>query len=153
MSFEPAGYSKVEDILANLTPQQRSALNQLSTNESTGLQISSDIDQNSTKQTSVIVQFANQPVKVAQIEASIQGQTLSSNEAENLIDQDHDTFKQDVDQILIDEKNKKVDYEITRSYKNAFNGVSMSLPANQIKNLLKTIIYKIRRLNEIRRYN
>ncbi len=133
-----AGTSKVEDILASLTPQQRSALKQLSLNEDTGLQISSDIDQNSTKQTSVIVQFANQPAKVAQLEASLDGQTLTTTEATTLIDQDHATFNQDVGQILVDENNKKIDYKVNRSYKNAFNGVSMSLPANQIKNLLKS---------------
>ena len=133
-----AGTSKVEDILANLTQQQRDALNQLSLNEDTGLQISSDIDQNSTKQTSVIVQFANQPAKVAQLEANLDGQTLTTTEAINLIDQDHATFNQDVGQILVDENKKKIDYKVNRSYKNAFNGVSMSLPANQIKNLLKS---------------
>ncbi|KQL36352.1 hypothetical protein AN960_17215 [Bacillus sp. FJAT-25509] len=133
-----AGYSKTEDILANLTPQQRDALNQLSVNEETGLQVSSDIDQTSTEQTSVIVQFANQPTKVAQLQASLEGQTLTTDESTKLIDQDHQTFNQDVDQLLIDDNNKKVDYKITRSYKNAFNGVSMNLPANQIKNLLKS---------------
>ncbi|PEJ51258.1 hypothetical protein CN692_22790 [Bacillus sp. AFS002410] len=132
-----ASNSKVEDILANLTPQQRAALKVLSTNEETGLQISSDIDQTSTKQTSVIVQFANQPTKVAQIQASLQGQTLTETEATKLINQDHETFNQDVGQVLVD-NNKKVDYKVNRSYKNAFNGVSMSLPANQIKNLLKS---------------
>ncbi|XRG79424.1 S8 family serine peptidase [Rossellomorea sp. GAMAL-10_SWC] len=133
-----AGYSKTEDILANLTPQQRAALNQLSTNEEAGLQISSDIDQSSTKQTSVIVQFANQPTKVAQLQASLEGQSLTADEASKLIDQDHATFNEDVGQILIDDNKKQVDYKITRSYKNAFNGVSISLPANQIKNLLKS---------------
>ncbi|QKE73326.1 S8 family serine peptidase [Arthrobacter citreus] len=133
-----AGYSKTEDILANLTPQQRDALNQLSANEEIGLQIPADIDQTSTEQTSVIVQFANQPKKVAQLQASLEGQTLTTDESTKLIDQDHQTFNQDVDQLLIDDNNKKVDYKITRSYKNAFNGVSMNLPANQIKNLLKS---------------
>ncbi|MFF2876517.1 S8 family serine peptidase [Gottfriedia sp. NPDC057991] len=133
-----AGYSKTEDILANLTPQQRDALNQLSVNEEIGLQIPADIDQTSTEQTSVIVQFANQPTKVAQLQASLEGQTLTTDESTKLIDQDHQTFNQDVDQLLIDDNNKKVDYKITRSYKNAFNGVSMNLPANQIKNLLKS---------------
>ncbi|PEJ49318.1 hypothetical protein CN692_22995 [Bacillus sp. AFS002410] len=133
-----ASFSKVEDILANLTPQQRAALNQLSTNEDIGLHISPNIDQNSTKQASVIVQFANQPVKVARLQANLEGQTLTTNEASNLIDQDHETFNQDAGQILVDENNKKVDYKVNRSYKNAFNGVAMSLPANQIKNLLKS---------------
>lgn len=131
-------FSKTEDLLADLTPEQRSALNQLSSNEEIGLQISSDIDQTSTKQTTVIVQFANQPIKVAQIVLGLKGQTLTEIEAAKLIDQDHAMFNQDVGQVLVDENNKKVDYKVNRSYKNAFNGVSLSLPANQIKNLLKS---------------
>ena len=39
---------------------------------------------------------------------------------------------------LTDENNKKVDYKINHSYKHAFNGVSMTLPANQIQKLLKS---------------
>ncbi|QKE73846.1 S8 family serine peptidase [Arthrobacter citreus] len=131
-----ASPSKAEDILANLTAQQRAALKELSTNEESGLQISSDIDLNSTEQTSVIVEFVNQPVKVAQIEASVEGKSLTKSDAEARIDQDHDTFTKDIAQVLKSEKSKKVDYKINRSYKNAFNGVSMTLPANQIKNLL-----------------
>ncbi|PEL13889.1 S8 family serine peptidase [Bacillus sp. AFS017336] len=131
-----ASPSKAEDILSNLTAQQRAALKELSTNEESGLQISSDIDLNSTEQTSVVVEFVNQPVKVAQIEASVEGKSLTKSDAEALIDQDHDTFTKDIAQVLKSEKSKKVDYKINRSYKNAFNGVSMTLPANQIKNLL-----------------
>ncbi len=132
------GNTNVESLLANLTSEQRAALNQMTTNESTGLQISSDTDLNSTKQTSVIIEFVNKPVKVAQIEASVEGKQLSEKDASNLIDQDHTTFNTDVKQFLTTDNNKKVDYKINRSYKNAFNGVSMSLPANQIKNLLKS---------------
>ncbi|PGM58312.1 S8 family serine peptidase [Bacillus sp. AFS053548] len=136
------GNTNVESLLANLTPEQRAALNQMTTNESTGLQISSDTDLNSTKQTSVIIEFVNKPVKVAQIEANVEGQQLSEKDASNLIDQDHTTFNTDVKQLLTDDNNIKVDYKINRSYKNAFNGVSMSLPANQIKNLLKSKVVK-----------
>ncbi len=126
-----ASPSKAEDILANLTAQQRTALKELSTNEESGIQISSDINLDSTEQASVIVEFVNQPVKVAQIEASVEGKTLTKSDAEALIDQDHDTFTKDVAQVLKNEKSKKVDYKINRSYKHAFNGVSMTLP--QIK--------------------
>ncbi|WP_257143939.1 S8 family serine peptidase [Bacillus sp. AFS002410] len=128
----------VDDILANLSSEQRAALNQLSTNEETGLQISSETDLNSSDQTSVIVEFSNKPSKVAQIEASVEGQTLTDSEANKLVDQDHETFSNDVKNILTGDHNKKIDYKINRSYKHAFNGVSMSLPANQIKNLLKS---------------
>ncbi|MFF3024963.1 S8 family serine peptidase [Gottfriedia sp. NPDC057948] len=133
-----ASPSKAEDILASLNSEQRAALKQLSTSEETGLQISSDINLDSTEQTNVIVEFANKPVKVAQIEASVEGKTLTKTDAEKLIDQDHDTFTKDVGQVITSGKSKKVDYKINQSYKHAFNGVSMTLPANQIKNLLKS---------------
>lgn len=133
-----AGYSKAEEVLASLTPEQRTALNQLSTNEQTGLQISSDTDLTSSNQTNVIVEFKNKPAKVAQLEASAEGKQLSDTDASNRVNQDHEMFIQDVGQILTDENNKKVDYKITHSYKHAFNGAAISLPANQIKNLLKS---------------
>ncbi len=135
-------YSNTENLLANLTPEQRAALNQMTTNESTGLQISSDIDLTTTEQTHVIVEFANKPTKVAKIEAASEGQQLSSSEASNLVDQDHEIFQKDLGQVLVDENSKKVNYKINRSYKNALNGVSMSLPANQIQNLLKSKVVK-----------
>ncbi|TDL71130.1 hypothetical protein E2R56_19100 [Rhodococcus qingshengii] len=131
-------YSNSENLLANLTSEQRAALHQLSTTETSGLQISSDIDLQSTKQTSVIVEFANKPAKVAKIKASAEGQSLSEAEAAGLVQKDHETFNQDLGQILTDENSKAVDYKIHHSYKHAFNGVSMSLPANQINNLLKS---------------
>ncbi|MEH7451570.1 S8 family serine peptidase [Gottfriedia acidiceleris] len=137
-STKAASPRNVEDILANLTSEQRAALEQLSTNEESGLQISSDINLNSTEQTSVIVEFANKPAKVAQIEANVEGKALTATDATKLVDQDHETFAKDVGQVLEGGKTKKVDYTINRSYKDAFNGVSMSLPANQIKNLLKS---------------
>ncbi len=129
-------YSKSEDILAKLTPTQRAALNELSTNESKGLQIS-DMDLNSNEQTNVIVEFANKPAKIAQIEASSEGNQLSKTEASKLVDQDHEDFQADVNKVLIDGNKSKVNFKINRPYKHAFNGVAMSLPANQIKNLLK----------------
>ncbi|WP_255294821.1 protease inhibitor I9 family protein [Bacillus sp. AFS041924] len=132
------GDSKVEDILANLTPTQIAALNELTTNESKGLQISSNIDLNSNVQTNVIVEFANKPVKIARVEASVDGKNLAEAEATKLVEKDHEDFQADVSKVLVDEKRSKVHFKINRSYKHAFNGVAMSLPANQIKNLLKS---------------
>ncbi|WP_317851397.1 S8 family serine peptidase [Neobacillus bataviensis] len=127
-----------ENTLASLTAEQRAALNQLSTNETSGLQLSADTDLNSTKHTTVIVEFANKPAKVARMLASVEGKQLSDEDATNLVQKDHDTFIQDLGQILTDDQNQAVDYKIKHSYKTAFNGVSMELPANQIKNLLKS---------------
>ncbi|MFF2876352.1 S8 family serine peptidase [Gottfriedia sp. NPDC057991] len=130
--------TNTEDILSKLTSEQRQALRQLTSNNQTGLQLPEDFDLNSTNQKSVIVEFVNQPAKVAQIEASVEGESLSATEASNLVDQDHTTFQQDLPEVLTDDKDQAVDYTIQRSYKNAFNGVSISLPANQIQNLLKS---------------
>ncbi|MEH7347729.1 S8 family serine peptidase [Gottfriedia acidiceleris] len=129
-------YSKVDNLLANLTSAQRAALHQLSTTDETGLKISSDINLSSAVQTSVIVEFVNKPAKIARIEASIEGKQLTEAKASNLVEQDHETFKQDIERLADD--NKKVEFKIKRKYKNAFNGVSMSLPANQISKLLKS---------------
>ncbi|PGS48345.1 S8 family serine peptidase [Bacillus sp. AFS041924] len=134
--------TNVEEMLAKLTPMQRAALNQLKTNATTGLQISSDIDLKSSKLTDVIVEFANKPAKVAKIEASVEGKQLTESEAAALVDQDHNTFRAEVGQVLIDEKRSTVDYKIKRSFKTALNGISMSLPANQVENLLKSKVVK-----------
>lgn len=133
-----ASYTKAEDLLANLTSEQREALHKLSDSEDSGQQISSDIDLTSSNQTNIIVEFTNKPAKVAQIEASTEGQTLTETAASKLVDEDHATFAKDVGQVLTNENQKRINYKINRSYKHAFNGVSMSLPANQIKNLLKS---------------
>ncbi|WP_255294820.1 S8 family serine peptidase [Bacillus sp. AFS041924] len=130
--------SKTEDLLAKLSPEQRQALNQIKISDSTGPQISEEIDQSSAEPTNVIVEFANKPVKIARLEATIEGKELSESKASDLIDQDHTTFTKDVAQLLNNETTKKVSYKIHRSYKRAFNGVSMTLPANQVENLLKS---------------
>ncbi|MFF3024449.1 S8 family serine peptidase [Gottfriedia sp. NPDC057948] len=130
--------SKVDEMLANLSPAERAALHQLSTSNETGLQVNPDIDLDATTQTSVIVEFNNKPAKVAQLESSLKGQQLTKTEATSLVDQDHATFSKDLGQILTEDNNKKVKYKVNQSYKHAFNGVSMNLPANQIKNLLKS---------------
>ncbi|MBO9131004.1 S8 family serine peptidase [Bacillus sp. 165] len=129
---------KAEELLANLSTEQRDALKQLAMNETTGLHISSDIDQSSSDVTSVIVEFVNKPAKVAQLVAAEKGLQLSDDKAKKLVEQDHANFKNEVGQVLTTNTNEKADYKILRSYKHAFNGVSMSLPANQIKHLLNS---------------
>ncbi|PGL73170.1 S8 family serine peptidase [Bacillus sp. AFS055030] len=138
ISSKAATYSKVDKLLANLSSAERAALHQFTTSNETGLQVNRDIDLDATTQTSVIVEFNNKPAKVAQLESAINGKQLTKTEASNLVDQDHATFSKDLGQVLSEGNNRKVNYKVNRSFKHAFNGVSMSLPANQIKNLLKS---------------
>ncbi|PEJ56540.1 hypothetical protein CN692_17015 [Bacillus sp. AFS002410] len=123
--------SSIEQVLSKLTPAQRQALKQLQTSDQTGLQISSDVNLDTDKQISVIVEFKTKPSKIAMLESQLQGESLSSSSADQLVEVSHDNFKQDASKML-----KK--YKIKRSYKTAFNGVSMTLPANQVKSLLKS---------------
>ncbi|XZF74116.1 S8 family serine peptidase [Bacillus sp. AL-1R] len=133
-----ATVSKIDEMLANLSQAERTALHQLSTSNETGLQVNPDINLDATTQTSVIVEFNNKPAKVAQLESSLKGKQLTKTVATSLVDQDHATFSRDLGQVLTEDNNKKVKYKVNQSYRHAFNGVSMNLPANQIKNLLKS---------------
>ncbi|MFF2876394.1 S8 family serine peptidase [Gottfriedia sp. NPDC057991] len=125
--------SKTEEILANLTPVQREALSKNASNDQSGLFLSKDVNLDSSENVSVIVEFNEKPHKVAVMEAALDGKDLSDSEAKTLVDDDHSTFKDDLTSLLKNEK-----YKIKREYKNSFNGLSMEIPANQVKTLLKS---------------
>ncbi|PEJ57106.1 hypothetical protein CN692_14545 [Bacillus sp. AFS002410] len=131
--------TKAEDVLSHLTDEQRSALRDLQLNDSTGLKLDPNVDLNSEKEVSVIVEFKQKPEKVAQLEAEINGKSLSASKARSLRDGDQATFQQDLKSIFKkDIQKKKSSFKIKRIYKNAFNGVAMTLPANKVKSLLSS---------------
>lgn len=123
----------IEQLLAKLTPEQRKALKQLQTSDQSGLLLSPDVDLESDQTISVIVEFKTKPSKIAMLESQIQGTSLSSTSANQLVEESHEKFKKDASRIL-----KQKQYEIKRSFKTAFNGVSMTLPANQVEALLQS---------------
>ncbi|PEL14018.1 S8 family serine peptidase [Bacillus sp. AFS017336] len=131
--------TKIDQVLASLTPQQREAIKQLKLSDKAGLQLSPEVDQTSDKDTSVIVEFKDKPQQTAVLEAEADGDSLSAKDAQANVDASHETFQKDLKTIFSSElKAKKNPYLIKRSYKKAFNGVSMTLPANKIKSLLKS---------------
>ena len=131
--------SRIEQVLSNLTPQQREAIKQLKLSDQVGILLSPEVDQKSDKLVSVIVEFKDKPQKTALLEAESDGVTLSADDAQAKVDASHETFQKDLKTIFSSElKEKKNTYSIKRSYKKAFNGVSMTLPANKVKALLKS---------------
>ncbi|MGG1674313.1 S8 family serine peptidase [Neobacillus sp. NRS-1170] len=131
--------SRIEQVLANLTPEQRQAIKQLKISDQEGLQVSPEVDQTSDAPTSVIVEFKDKPAQTAVMVAETEGTTLSVTDAQAKVDASHDSFQQDLKTIFSKElKEKKDPYKIKRSYKKAFNGVAMTLPANKVKALLKS---------------
>ena len=61
---------------------------------------------------------------------------MSDDKAKSNAETDHETFKNDLRTIF---KNKSDgSYEVKREYKNAFNGVALKVPANKLKELVKS---------------
>ncbi len=129
-------FSKAETILANLTPDQRQALQKLSNTDQTGLFLDSSVNLESEESISVIVSFKQKPKKIAVLEAALQGKTLSEEKAKSDADADHETFKSDLNSLFKTKSDGS--YIVKREYKHAFNGVAVEVPANKLKDLMKS---------------
>lgn len=128
--------STAESILAKLTPEQRQALEKLSTANQTGLFLNSNVNLESTNQVKVIVAFKQKPHKVAVLEAAVEGKSLSDDKAKSNVEADHETFKNDLGTIFKDKADGS--YKVKHEYKHAFNGVAVEVPANKLKDLMKS---------------
>ncbi|MFP7299111.1 S8 family serine peptidase [Neobacillus niacini] len=124
------------NLLKNLTPAQREALPKLAALDQEGLQLSSDVNLDSSKPVSVIVQFKNKPHKVAVLNAAVDGHVLSEAQAKKNVDGDHATFNNDLKANFKTKSDGS--YKVIREYKNAFNGVALEVPANKLEGLVKS---------------
>ncbi|BAC12194.1 protease inhibitor I9 family protein [Oceanobacillus iheyensis] len=103
--------------------------------------IDPSIDLSSNETISVIVQFTTKPAKVAVLEAEAKGIDLTLEEAKQQVEESYQTFQKEIHTFL-DEN--QVSYRIKHRYKHALNGVSMELPANEIKRLIESsVIQKV----------
>ncbi|WP_251026619.1 MULTISPECIES: protease inhibitor I9 family protein [unclassified Bacillus (in: firmicutes)] len=100
------------------------------------------IDLSSKQTTSIIIEFKTKPAKVAVIEAEAKGIALTIEEAKEQVEESHQTFQKELHELL---DNHQVPYTVRHKYTTAFNGVSMELPANEIKRLAEfsSVISKI----------
>jgi subtilisin family serine protease len=135
--------NNVEEMLMNLTDQQRKALKELEI--SPGFTISPDINQNSSELVKVIVEFNQSPAKVEVAKQAVKGKRVSLSSAKDKAKVEHETFKKEWEKVKKlnrpdDEKMK--DAKITREYHEAFNGVAMTLPSRAVQELLSTGVVK-----------
>lgn len=141
-SIPEAGASErsAEDILSTLNSEQRKALEQLQLNTDGGLIGFKSEDLSSQKEISVIVQFKSKPSKVAVLEAALKGKELKKEKADAEVEKEHKTFKADIHNILLKEnpKTKSISSSISHTFKKAYNGVAMTLPADQVALLLQS---------------
>lgn len=131
--------SIAEKIMQSLTDEQRAALQNLDSTElKTGLRLSDDVDLTSEEEVTVIVEFKELPAKVAQIVEASKGESISLEKAKEKVEKSHAEFKKSLqEKIGKNERSNKDNFNIKYTYQNAFNGVTMSLPANQINKLME----------------
>lgn len=128
-----------EQVLMNLSAEQRKALEQLDV--SPNFTISPDIDTNSPKLVNVIVEFNQAPAKIEVMKQAAKGKKIAATTAQAKVDEEHKVFKQYVESLKSKKDvgtydTKKV--EITREYKNAINGVAMTLPGVAVQELIQS---------------
>lgn len=120
----------VKELLSKLTDEQRRSLNEIRTE--TGFTIQPGIHTTSEQPVNVIVEFKQEPAKVQQAKNPSQ---LTMYEAESKVEASHRKFKEAIHGQS--KLNLSVDVEITHEYRDAFNGVSITLPGNQVEDLVR----------------
>ncbi|QKE75651.1 S8 family serine peptidase [Arthrobacter citreus] len=126
---------KINQFLNDLSPEQRKALQDLTSANEQVLNISPEKDLNTSKEISVIVEFKQPTANTSILLEKLKGKSLSEEEANKKLDGSHDQFKKDLSKL-------KVKYKVKDTFKEAFNGVSITLPANQVKSLLQSDVVK-----------
>ncbi|PFG04770.1 S8 family serine peptidase [Bacillus sp. es.034] len=142
----------IEQMLMNLTDQQRKALKELEI--SPGFTISPEINQNSSEMVDVIVEFNQAPAKVEVAKQAVKGKKMSLSSAKEKAESEHDTFKKEwkkVKKLNRPDDEKMEDAKITKEFHAAFNGVAMTLPARAVQELLSTgVVKRVWKDNEVK---
>ncbi|WP_433772723.1 S8 family serine peptidase [Bacillus wiedmannii] len=133
----------VETVLKGLSADQRKALEQVDVNPN--FTISPDIDASSPELVKVIVEFNQAPAKIEVMKQAAKGKKIAATTAQAKVDEEHKVFKQHVESLKSKKDagtydTKKV--EITREYKNAINGVAMTLPGVAVQELIQSGVVK-----------
>jgi len=140
--------SEVNRILDGLTPEQKASINKL-TGADNAQKIHVDKkDLTGSKKINVIVQFKEDPAKIQIIKQSLAKGRATANsqvfasdysDAQKKVSDSHAKFKSFVNgqpkTQIIGGKSVNTSMGITREYTDAFNGVALSLPANQVEKL------------------
>ncbi|XRG79425.1 InlB B-repeat-containing protein [Rossellomorea sp. GAMAL-10_SWC] len=139
---------EVNRILDGLTPEQKANINKLTGAENTQKIHVDQKDLSSSKKINVIVQFKEDPAKIQIIKQSLAKGRATANsqafaseysDARNKVKDSHTKFKSFVNgqpkTQIVGGKSVNTSMGITREYTDAFNGVALSLPANQVEKL------------------
>jgi hypothetical protein len=98
------------------------------------IQVDPSIEMNGDDMVTVIIQFRTKPAQEAVAIAKKAGVPLTIENANWAVKHSHERFQEEVKRYLV---SKRIPYTINYVYQSALNGVSMTLPAKDIKSLLQ----------------
>lgn len=136
-------------ILSNLTEEQRAAIQEL--DKEVGFTVHPTINQKSEAPLELIIEFKQDPAKVAVAKGQLQEKrsAVSLQDEKNKVEASHNEFKKAIQQLENKSYNtlgshsiESARVEITREYRDAFNGVAVTMPGTAIKDVLKTGVVK-----------
>ncbi|WP_186673669.1 S8 family serine peptidase [Sporosarcina sp. BP05] len=137
------------EILDKLSKEQRAAIQELDIE--VGFTVHPAINQKSEAPVELIIEFKQDPAKVAVAKSQLQEKrsAVSLKDEKNKVEASHSEFKKAI-QKLEKQSNKTLgshsieasSVEITREYRDAFNGVAVTMPGTAIKEVLKTGLVK-----------
>lgn len=132
----------VEKVLINLSDEQRKALKQIEAKPD--FEIAPNINTKSDGLVDIIVEFKQAPAKVEMMKQAAKGARTTIKAASEKVEKAHLDFKQSFQSM----KNKKSaspqlkDAKITKEFRSAITGVSMSIPGTEIERLLASGLVK-----------
>ena len=89
-------------------------------------------------QVSVFVFFGSNPAATQVFEAAMEGFYLPLEEAQEVVEDEHDIFRRELDALfgggpLARFSNEEPEYHISMEFRHAFNGVALNISANKLK--------------------
>jgi subtilisin family serine protease len=120
-----------ENVLSQLTPEQMSALHQLEVSQQRGLMLNPETDLTSDEIISVIVEFETATAQLEVLKEKVKGKEVTLKKAQQQVENSHEDFKHE-----LSKRKESSKVEITRTFQHAFNGVSLDIPANEVKGIL-----------------
>ena len=147
-SYAKQGTNDAKDIINNLTAEQQAALKQLDAD--VGFTVHPSINQESDDLVELIVEFKQDPaaVEVAKAKLKKERNVPSLKGAKQKVEASHTAFKNAIKQLddqqvsRLAKHNKTVSIEITQEYRDAFNGVAITMPGTAIKDIMQTGLVK-----------
>ncbi|MGM0836144.1 MAG: S8 family serine peptidase [Bacillota bacterium] len=132
--------SNISEYLEYLTNQDRELIKRVNGREQLdGKFLHPGINVHSEQPTSIIVQFQQEPAEFEVKKKAEIGEKLTLQKAKENVAISHQQFKKQIDEKLKinSKRGGQSPIRINREYQSAFNGVAMTLPANEVPKLLQ----------------